>query len=257
MVKNERAPARELSTLAKRLDYGFHVYAKSTALVLPRADWEAPRHAWALHALMKSHSEAVTLLARTSVAHAPTAWVAARSCVEIAARLHWLLGPTDDWDREARWVALLKEGGRLGQQQHVSWLDVLVERSDSVRGFANAVHSSLPKGLVVPGIPSTHDILAPIDPGLDAFYAVASQFAHGTEYATAMFRSSHSSDAIFGDRSSEVDWIIPLTNIWQAYRLSAVRLIELGAIESADQTTLADVQIEEAFQNFITALDLV
>ena len=253
-----QAPSRELSRLAGRLEWAFVAYASAQGVESLAPEWEAPRYAWTLSKLIVRHAEATTLMARTDVAHAPSAWVTARACVETAARSLWLLDPDGEWEREARWLAFLKEGARLGKQEHVSWLQMVVDRSQQISGFANAVESKLPDGIVVPTrIPTTHQMLAPLDPALDAFYAIASQFTHGAEYATGMFRSNLGTDAIFGEGSSEADWIIPLRHVWQAFRATSVRLFEVGGTNAAsEQLLLADEKVKEAFQAFIDVLDL-
>jgi hypothetical protein len=151
--------------------------------------WEAPRYAWALSGLVVRHAEATTLMARTDVAHVPSAWVTARACVETAARCLWMLAPANEWEREARWLTFLYEGARLGKQKPMDWLDMVVDRSKTIENFAAAVEAKLPGGVEVPRrVPPTQEILSPIDSSLGAFYALASQFTHGAEFATGMFR---------------------------------------------------------------------
>lgn len=252
-----RAPSRELKRLAVRMEWAFVAFGRTLGVVPLNSKWEALRYAWTLTNLTVRHAEATTLMARTDVAHAPTAWITARAAVESAARTLWLLEPSIEWEREARWLAFLKEGERLGQQERVKWLDIVVARSEGVGAFAREVEERLPEGIEVPQrTPTTHQMLADLDPGLDAFYAIASQFTHGAEFATGMFRSNLGTEAKYGEGSSEGDWIVPIYHAWHAFRTSTLRLMATSGVPESRSMVMANVQVDLGFDLFTDSLDL-
>jgi hypothetical protein len=108
------APEHEQRELAKTLGL-LHKAAGGALKTLSPARlgraglWEAPLDAVVLHVLVVRHTEAFCAVARDGVSMLPSAQVLARAVFEVAARGLWLLAPADPFQREARWLALMKE----------------------------------------------------------------------------------------------------------------------------------------------------
>src|SRR5690242_19547695 len=110
-------PTRELRRLATRIDFALGQYLTARGNCALTSVFEAPRHGWTLSNLALRHAEATLVLAKTDMALAPTGWVAARAATETAAKCLWLLQPEDEWQREARWIALLREGVLIRREE--------------------------------------------------------------------------------------------------------------------------------------------
>jgi hypothetical protein len=258
MTRAVIAPSPELVRLAARLEWGMSQYATARGAAASGSRWEAIRHAWTLSNLTLRHAEATALMARTDVAHLPTAWVTARAATESAAKCLWLITPDDEWEREARWVACLEEGARLANRPQLAGFDSLLKNSEALKKFAADVRALLPGGVLVPGIPSADAMLQRIAPELASFYVIASQYTHGAELATQTFRSHLGNAAEFGEHTEEDQWVAPLGNSWNAFRSTAREIAAITETELGEKALLADRRVDEAFRFFcdLHGLDL-
>lgn len=194
------------------------------------------------------------MIARTDVAMAPTAFVTSRAAVESAARSLWLLEPDGVWEREARWVALLREGGRLVDRHQLAPNARISTRARSVRAFASAVGEKLPAEVEVPGIPSMDSLLARYGTTLDAFYVHSSQYTHSAELATSAFRMNLGDAAEFGDFARVEDWVAPLSQAWQAATASALQLMKVTGDEPGPELGRVEAQVARALEELVESL---
>lgn len=249
-----KEPSRELRRLATRIEVGIGIYLSGRdADAALGSEWESLRYAWTLTNLAVRHAEATALLARTDAVLAPTAFVTARAAMETAARTLWLLEPDDSWEREARWLALLREGARLGTRHQVADDAVVRARAETIGAFADAVEAKLPEGVNVPGTPSADAILARYGTGLDSFYVIASQFMHGAELATRSYRVNVGNAAEYGELSTLHDWILPLSHAWQAATAGVLRLMQASGASVPPAFGRVERQVQEALTDFATA----
>ncbi|TDK25843.1 hypothetical protein E2F48_11515 [Arthrobacter crusticola] len=247
-------PSRELRRLATRIDYGLGRYLAERGSWALTSEWEAPRYGWSLSNLALRHAEATLTLARTDMVLAPSAWVTARAATEAAARCLWLLQPEDEWEREARWLALLHEGVRLGDRKETKDVPTLAAQSKRMKEFAEAVAAKLPEGMAVPGMDSIQSILAAEGEGLALFYVMASQYTHATEHATRFWRVNLGIDASHGEFVGAKDWLQPLWMSYLSFRVTALRLIELKGEDPSAVLGLADHQAGEARDAFVASI---
>ena len=247
-------PTRELRRLVTRIDYGLGQYAAARGTWALNSKWEALRYGWSLSNLALRHAESTVTLARTDMALAPSAWVTARAATEAAARCIWLLQPEDEWQREARWLALLHEGARLGNRKETKGMPALVAESELIKEFAEAVAAKLPEGVTVPGMDPIKSILAEEGDGLALFYVMASQYTHATELATRSWRVNLGTDAAYGEFSGARDWQHPVWMAYLSFRVTALRLIDLKGDGPSPMLELADHQADEAREAFAAAL---
>ena len=251
----QQEPTRELRRLATRIEAGIGHFLAARGAWATGTKWEALRHAWSLSNLALRHAEATILQAKTDMALAPSAWVTARAATEAAARCLWLLRPEDPWEREARWLALLREGARLGERAETKSNAYLVAQAATIREFAEAVEAKLPDGVRVSGMASMQSILAEEGAQLAEFYVLASQYTHGAELATRAYRVNLGIDSAYGDFVDAKDWFQPVWVAWLSFRVTAVRLIsERNESPLPEVLALIDNQIREARDEFVASL---
>lgn len=190
--------------------------------MVPSGKWEAPIEAWALSNLLLRNVEAVSVLARTDEVLAVAAWANTRNAVDLSSRILWLLQPTNRFDAEARWMALVWEYVRYFERM-ATQADVDADLSsrfrsiaDQVEGFAEGVTERLPPGRSIPtGVPSVKNTLQSLNiPPLYRVYIEGSQYMHGTMRASSAFRSGLGVEKRLGETTSSTDWVLPLRTCW-------------------------------------------
>lgn len=248
-----RTPSREMRRLAVRIEAAGNRFARARGSSWLETQWEAPRHAWTLSNLALRHLEATALAAKTDVVLLPAGWVTARAAVEAAGRCLWLMEPDDEWQREARWLALLYEGARLGDRPEMVGT-LQAEVSARTKAFADEVKALLPGGLIVPGIPAMMSILKGQGDDLAWFYVLSSQYTHAAELATRTTRSHLGGNAKYGDRADAAEWLLPLWGAWQAFRATAVRLLAVAGDVWPPDLVVVEQQVMEAREAFLATI---
>ena len=246
-------PSRELIRLATRVEFGLGRYLTARGNDASRSKWEALRHSWALSNLTLRQAEGVCVLAKRDEVLLPAGWVSARAALESAARTLWLLEPSDEWEREARWLALIYEGARLDERLEVQNLRGSDAPRGAVKSFADAVAAKLPDGTGVPGIASISKMLEPYGSHLVGLYALASQYTHAADLAARQWRTNLGIDAAYGEYVSAAEWLLPLSISWQAFRVTAKALMSADETATPAELTLFDRQIEDAQESLSKA----
>jgi hypothetical protein len=193
----------------------------------PPGRWEALDEAWIMTNLVIRHVEGVLEFARHDEVLIAPAWACARSAMEIAARVRWLLEPTDAYEREGRWLARLEEDERFlraSAEQIASaggdatWL---LRDADGMRDFRIAVTAKLPAGTAMPKrIPSALSTMAD-DPSAHWHYRQASQYVHGTHAGGGLFRRHLGTLKELGEQVSTASWSGPLRASWSGLVIAA------------------------------------
>ena len=116
------------------------------------------------------------------------------------------------------------------------------------------MHAKLPEGTLVPGTPSADEILAAYGTGLDTFYVLASQYAHGAELATSNYRANFGDAADYGELGTAADWIQPLSQAWGAATKGMRRLMEVTDLPIPPALYQVDIQVEEALDELRNSL---
>jgi hypothetical protein len=213
-----RPPDPSLIAAADVLDAAIAEYLKDR--VRPTGHWEALDDAWVMTNLVVRHVEGVLELARTDEVLIAPAWACARSAMEVAARVRWLLEPTEVHEREARWLARLDEDERYGRA-----IAALVEAAggdparllqipNTIRDFRDAVAAQFPGGIAVPkGVPGALSTMVN-DEGALFNYRLGSQYVHGTHVGGGLFRRHLGSRKKLGEHVSTKAWTGPLDASW-------------------------------------------
>ena len=186
----------------------------------PPGQWESLDEATVMAYLVVRHVEGLVELARRDEVLLAPAWACARSAMEVAPRLRWLLEPDDAYSREGRWLARIEEEERFHRATASGLADVggeaaQIERvADQVRDFRIRVADLLPARTLVPrSIPSADSAIAH-DPGVYLLYRQASQYVHGTHAGGSLYRRHLGTAKQLGERIRTSMWAGPLQAGW-------------------------------------------
>jgi hypothetical protein len=191
--------------------------------------FEADDEAHLMTLLIVRYTESVVEMARRDLVLAPAALVVARAALETSARAIWLLQPEKPFQREQRWLVLVREQVdyimRRADRLERKGRDIssLRESERSMSEFADSLEDKLSKKL--PGyvrlqrIPKFDKMLDMLGLG-DAYlvYMQMSQFAHGSQVATATYRKGLGIGKIIEETASDDQWAISLSMIWLSLR---------------------------------------
>ena len=146
----------EIQRIVDKLDQAAQQFRHSLATVPPLGRYEAPDECLMVMFLMARNLEAVTALARRNLALLPSAMTLGRATFEQGLRVKWILYPEDPFEREARWLATLKQSSQHHRllAEHMEAAGEDIEIVSGLRGtawqieqFSAAVERGLlPKG---------------------------------------------------------------------------------------------------------------
>lgn len=219
------APSRELLRAAGRIDTAIAAFLKQRpAEAIARERWEAPKHAWTLSNLALRQGQATLALARSDVVFLPGAWATCRAALEAALKASWLMSPDDEWEREARWLALADEDRRFSQHlavAHPELHDLLEAHAIASFEFLDGIRQLLPGHVSVPsGTPSMEAMAEQAGDGIYNVYRWGSQFVHATDPAVALlYRTYVGTEAVLGEVVCDYQWTQPLRIAWEAVAL--------------------------------------
>lgn len=230
------APIRELAEL---------LLANRPQILKQLGRWESEVEAINLISLAATHAFAASSLARSSTSLLPAVIPLARATMESGARSYWLLGPSDPFEREARWLAHL-EGEVSIQKRLETAFSSAPENSIHVRKFLDGVRSKMPPNIVIPKqVPKFDEMLRSIGmPEKYTVYAFLSQTTHATHHGLSSYRKHLGSMKTFGDFSSPADWWLPLSTIWWFLAKPVAKLNETCQLQGLD---LLPVALQEQF----------
>lgn len=188
----------------------------------PVGHWEALDEAHVMGNLCIRQIEGTVALARTDMVLLPAAWATARSAFEIAVRIEWLLSPPADFEREARWLARVREGARYWRQIGDRLAAVGGDPAQAHRiagamtSFADGVAVQLPTDVPVAAIPNLDAMVAESDPVQYVVYKMASQYVHGTHEGGVLYRQHLGSMKTFSEQVDPHRWVDPMRFCWWA-----------------------------------------
>lgn len=191
--------------------------------------------------LIIRYVEGVASVARNGVVMYPTAMVLARAAFESALRTLWMLEPDNEFDRERRYLARLEETERLNEDAARAYTDLGADEAaarhagvaEAFRQFREAVVGKLPDAIPPQRLPNLRAMLA--ESGYSSrylLYRFASQFAHGTMYATGVYRRHLGTAKEFGEYIEPRMWAEPLQIAWWTLHAPAERLLEVNGIDA-------------------------
>ncbi|MFD9744727.1 DUF5677 domain-containing protein [[Kitasatospora] papulosa] len=257
-----RPPSAELLYLADTLDDAIAKILDARSGLVGANKWEAPREAWAMSNLLIRNIEAVLLMARTDEVMVSAAWTNARCAFEQAARIIWLLQPTDRYTSESRWLGFMAEAERFHRlvaeaaekEPELPSSTAHREIEQVIRDFREQVTAVLPAGYAPQKPPKFEAMLREIDAAaMYRFYREGSQYVHGSMWGTANYRKNFGIHAEYGDFSTTADWILPLRLSWLSLR--NVGVILLSRLAPGDRKPTCDWEaIEQSVDQDFGAL---
>jgi hypothetical protein len=148
----------------------------------------------------------------------------------------WLLQPENPLEREARWLAILKESeehyGKIANGMETTNEDP--EIVEGLRGTKEQIHefrinveAALPKDIkLIKKTPSLRSMAEATGEEHKYYvYAHASQYVHGTAGATEAYRRNLGAYKQFGERISSSSWRIPLLLTWYGLGTAGVHFL--------------------------------
>jgi hypothetical protein len=204
--------------------------------------YEAPYEARILLNLLVRSVESLTTLARTDLVLLPGGFILARTSFEMSVRMRWLIWPEHEFEREARWLAYLREEEDLWEK--VSKLAALTDGDPAafktwvqdLQGFRIGVLEKLPKDVVQP-----HRVAnlrrALIEQGLEKYYigyALLSQFVHGGHYAGSLYRQGLGVNKEYKERVTPSDWKMPFEISWWSLWHASHRFVQVACEPGAE-----------------------
>lgn len=250
-----KAPSRELLRAAGRIDtaIGAILNQRATSQAIALGRWEAPKHAWTLSNLSLRHGQSTLALARSDVVLLPGAWATCRAALEASLKAAWLVDTDDEWEREARWLALADEDRRFAQ--HLANVlpdlhELHREHAKSTADFLNGIRLKLPAHVTVPvGTPSVEEMAQQAGDGIYDLYRWASQFVHATDPATALlYRTSRGPEAVFGETVDDYQWVQPLRIAWEAVALGIRAVLHATTREVTIDVDVYHAQVVQALE---------
>jgi hypothetical protein len=195
--------------------------------------YEASDEALSILYLMTRNVEAIVLLARQNLALVGPAMAIGRATFEQGLRVKWMLYPTGLFEREARWLAMVKESeesyrkfanGMEAAGEGAEIVTGLRETEAMIREFRLAVETALPDGIKRPKrVPDFLSIAKSIGEESKYFvYSFASQYVHGTITATELYRRNLGIHKEFGEYIRPSSWGLPFLLAWYGFGTAAV-----------------------------------
>jgi hypothetical protein len=207
------------------------IKAIKTCEPIGRYEWQVESRLLVL--ILMRGVEAICELARSDLCLLHGAVCISRQCLELAARILWMLQPTEPFDREARFLAhlaseessCLREAKILGDgSPEAQWL---LDRASAFQTFRKGVENLLPVHVMrIDTVPHLRAMLCDIGhESIYRLYVQTSQFAHGTHIATGVYRRNLGTVKEIGEYISATNWYLPLSCVWWAFREAGIRVI--------------------------------
>jgi len=196
--------------------------------------YESDVEAHLLILLIIRHVQGVITLARHDLVLLPAATAIARTSFEAAVRVLWVLNPHDPMQREARWLAGLKEYESYYRnlatdiEKHQDDGAPFHQIEKEIQGFRLGVERLLPKEIeLLSKQPKYEDMLKDLgDAKRYTSYRIMSNYTHPTQVATSIYRSGLGTQKKFGEFISPSDWYTCLGPAWFSLANAGFRFLE-------------------------------
>jgi hypothetical protein len=177
--------------------------------------------------LIVRHVESVTVLALRDLVLLPSAMGIARAAYETTIKLLWMAAPDEPFEREIRWLAhlqseedyYLKIASQLTKLGHG---DAEQKTGETIRRFRNDVAAKLHAGYTpLKQLPNLYQMLESLgEERKYLMYITGCQFAHGTHYATGLYRKHLGTEKVLGEHIAEKDWAACFSMTWYSLHAS-------------------------------------
>lgn len=181
-------------------------------------EFEFKTECYILIGLIIRDVESITTLGKSDLVLLPSAMNLARSALEKAIIILWILNPDDPFNREVRWLAQIKTEedylARISRRMNELGVDnqEFLKNKDAISKFRMEVIDVLPKPYEPlkerPDVASMMKAIGELD--RYPIYSALSQYTHGTHAATGLYRKGLGIYKEIGEYTSPDSWAVIL-----------------------------------------------
>jgi hypothetical protein len=185
--------------------------------------------------LVIRHVESVVALASRDLVLLPSALAVTRAAFETSVKLLWMATPNDPFQREVNWLVHMKSEedyymrvasqlARFGADE--AWQ----EAAGRIKRFRLHVTDALPEGYALPkALPNVYEMLASLgEERRYIAYRTLCQYAHGTHFASGLYRKHLGPPRDIGEYFTPEDWWPCFAVSWYSLHTSGRRLLEIA-----------------------------
>jgi hypothetical protein len=261
--KTQIHPTPAVHAAADALEDSIRRFLAAGETVPPWGKWEAIIEAYLMLGLAIRNIEGVITLARVDLVLLPGAMIMARVAFETGVTVRWMLEPEDPFDREMRWLRThymrVKFYQDLARKASAMRRDgsAHVHTADYLAGFHDKVFEQLPqryRSRYQPKeLPNTSQMLECLgEKDQYLHYMVASQYAHGTQEATALYRRNLGMNMEIGEFVTPAHWVHPLYLCWHSLLRAGRCFLERSG---GDPDAFAPTDFERSVFQIVTKVD--
>lgn len=253
-------PTSDINKICDLLENWIHAFLIARNTIPSLGEYEAPIESLNLMYLMIRNVESIIIMARHDLVILPSAMHLTRSVFEMAIKTLWMLAPSDEFEREVRWLAQLhteeKYFDRFAQRMSKIGIDNtdVIKTRDVISKFRLDVTGVLPKPYkTLSEIPNLADMMKDIHEEQKYFtYMLLSQYSHGTHVATGIYRRGLGTEKVFGEYITPKDWGIVFSVCWYCLARTGERIFE---ILGGDTKTFINNNFFQEIQNTIQNIE--
>ncbi len=266
MTEIQIPPTAAIRAAADALDGVIMRFSAGCSTIPSMGAWEAIDEAHVMLALVIRNIEAVTMLARHDLVLLPGAMVMARAAFETGITVRWMLQPEDPYEREMRWLRMCAKREAFYSDTATFLSSIgrdntfFAGMADTLHRFHGAVAAALPskyrKAFQPKKVPNVRQMLQALDQEERyVHYAFASQYAHGTQAATELYRRHLGVAKEFSEFVTPTDWQHCLFLCWFSLSFAGQQfLVRAGgnpeAFAPADLVTMINQTFEAIVVNY-------
>lgn len=216
-------PTPEIQTVLKLIEELLNRLKSESSKIQISGDYQSDITIANLLKLLVRNVESILCLARHDLLLLPSALVIARTVLETAANILWLMQPEDMVDREIRLIYLLrceneqrekyiKNLIELGVDK--SELEVIESQKEEVQKYCDAIKSRIPSGYTIEeeNKLTVESLLASLNlKNVYPTYRTLCSFTHANHAATWIYKRTLPQGDKFGEHIEPRDWHTPLS----------------------------------------------
>ncbi|HMD90005.1 MAG TPA: DUF5677 domain-containing protein [Anaerolineaceae bacterium] len=207
--------------------------------------YEAEKEAFNLLVIIIRNLDGFLLMLKKDLCLLAPGEALARPAFEIAVRLLWMLAPNDPFEREARWIAHLKNEEENRENMAKFWQEIGKAQGEDitlqdVRKFREGISNLLlEKGYhPLEKMPSLRRMMKDIhEEEKYIVYMILCQSTHGTHIATWKYRRNLGCSEIAGEFITPKDWVLGIRIILYSLIISGKRFLEVMGEDKEEWVT--------------------
>lgn len=236
MTEIQVPPLPTIRAAAELLDDVIARFLEARSTIPSMGKWEAIDEAHVMLLLMIRNIEGVTTLAQRDLVLLPGAMVMARVAFETGVTVRWMLAPEEPYEWEMRWLRTCTARESFYDDAATFLTSIgresafFARMAATLHSFHDGVAAALPpkyrKNFQPKKVPNMRQMLQAV--GQEeryVHYAYASQFAHGTQAATELYRRHLGTAKEFGEFVTPAAWQHCLFLCWFSLSLAGQQFL--------------------------------